>query len=66
MSQRPKTVECTDFMKYMMLSTVKDYLGLALSTKDMNITHKCETSLGFVKDALEIVKKLEACFGHGR
>jgi hypothetical protein len=50
-------------MVYMALSTVKDYLGLALSAKD--VTHRCEMSLGFVEDALEMVKKLEMCF-HGR
>jgi len=67
MSQRPneKSPECADFMVYMALSTVKDYLRLALSARDMNITHNCEMSLGFVKDALEMVEKLEMCF-HGR
>ena len=65
MSQRPneKSPGCADFMVYMALSTVKDYLGLALSAKD--VTHRCEMSLGFVEDALEMVEKLEMCF-HGR
>jgi hypothetical protein len=68
MSQASKTgrLECSDFMMQMSLSTVRDYLGLALSAKDLNITTRCEMSLFFVERALELVKKLEGCLGHGR
>ena len=68
MSQVSKTrrLECSDFMMQMNLATVRDYLGLALSAKDLNITNRCEMSLFFVERALELVKKLEGCLGHGR
>ncbi len=61
-----KPVECSEYMMYMTLSAVRDYLGLALSAKDVPAVNRCEVSLGFVRDALELVKKLEECFGHGR
>jgi pantothenate synthetase len=68
MSQVSKTgrFECSDFMMQMSLSTVRDYLGLALSAREMNITNRCEMSLLFVEKALDLVKKLEGCLGHGR
>ena len=68
MSQVPKAkpLECTDLMMRMTLSTVRDYLGLALSAKDMNAAHRCEMSLGFVKDALELLRKLERCWEHAK
>lgn len=61
-----KTPECADSMMYMTLGAVKNYLELALSAKDVPVVNRCEMSLGFVKDALELVKRLEKCFGHGR
>jgi hypothetical protein len=66
MLTKTKSPECTDFMVYMTISAVRDYLGLALSAKDMPTVNKCEMSMGFVRNALELVKKLEGCFGHGR
>jgi hypothetical protein len=44
-SKTEKPLECSDFMMYMTLSAVRDYLGLALSAKDMHIMNKCEMSL---------------------
>jgi hypothetical protein len=66
MLTKTKSPECTDFMVCMTISAVKDYLGLALSAKDVPAVNRCEMSMGFVRDALELVKKLERCLGHGR
>jgi hypothetical protein len=48
-------LECTDFVVYMAISAVKDYLGLALSAKDMPAVNSC-VSMDFVRDALGLVK----------
>ena len=61
-----RSPECADFTAYMTISAVKAYLELALSDKDVPAASRCEMSMGFVRRALELVKKLEGCFGHGR
>ncbi len=63
---KTKSLECSELMMYMTLSAVRDYLGLALSARSLNMANKCEISLGFVENALELVKRLEKCLGHGR
>ena len=61
-----KSPECADFTAYMTISAVKDCLGLALSAKGVPAVSRCGMSMGFVRSALELVKKLEGCFGRGR
>jgi hypothetical protein len=62
MSKTENPPECHNFMVYMNLDNVKEYLRLALSTAEDN---KCELALGFVEDALELVEKLQKCFSCG-
>jgi hypothetical protein len=46
MLAKTKSPECADFMVHMTISAVKDYLGLALSAKDVPAVDRCETSRG--------------------
>jgi hypothetical protein len=65
MLTKTRPPECADLV-YTTINAVKNYLWFALSAKDMMAINKCEISLSFVKDALELVKRLEMCLGHGR